>query len=121
MTIRKLIQAGAALLAGLLLLGGLAAYSSIDTVRIGGPVHSSLEQSNTLLADIMPPPMFLVEAYLVAEEIVAERGGNPETVRDLARLRKEYDARIDFWQASSLDPKLKATIAERSDRSAKAF
>lgn len=121
MTIRKLIKSGAALLAGLLLLGGLAAYSSIDTVRIGGPVHSSLEQSNTLMADIMPPPMFLVEAFMVTSEILSEEGRNRASLEELRKLRKDYDERIAFWKASSLDPALMQTIDARTDKSAKAF
>ena len=121
MTIRKLIKSGAALLAGLLLLGGLAAYSSIDTVRIGGPVHNSLEQSNTLMADIMPPPMFLVEAFMVTSEILAEEGRNRASLEELRKLRKDYDERIAFWKASSLDPALMQTIDARTDKSAKAF
>ena len=121
MTIRKLISTGAALMAALLLLGGLAATSSINTVRIGGPVHSRLEQSNTLLADIMPPPMFLVEAYLTASEIATEQGRNPQTIQELSKLRAEYNNRISIWEASTLDPALLATIRQRTDRSAKAF
>jgi methyl-accepting chemotaxis protein len=121
MTIKKLIKSGAALLAGLLLLGGLAAYSSIDTVRIGGPVHRDLEQSNTLLADILPPPIFLVEAFMVTNDIVAEQGRNPASIADLLRLRKEYNDRIAFWHESGLDPALLKTIEERTDKSAKAF
>jgi len=121
MTIRRMIAAGTAILAGLLLLGGLAAFSSINTVRIGGPVHSGLEQSNTLLADVMPPPMFLVEAYMVATEITSEQGRNPGTLRELSKLRKDYDDRIAFWTASFLDPALKGAIRQRADRSAKAF
>ena len=60
---------------------------ALQQLRIGGPLYSQIKLGNDLIADILPPPEYVLEAYL--EATLALR--DPSTVsarRDrLVRLR----------------------------------
>ncbi len=38
----------------------------IQQISVGGPVYSRIVQGKDLVADILPPPAFVIEAYLEA-------------------------------------------------------
>ena len=52
-------------------LGGLAALSRVTLAHlaVGGPLYGEIAQSKDLVADITPPPLYIIESYLVAHEI----------------------------------------------------
>ncbi len=104
-------------LAALFLTGG----SALRQLRIGGPLYSQIKLGNDLIADILPPPEYVLEAYLEATLALRE----PETVaartERLTELRKEYDERRAYWIKSDLDARLKALLTERSDGEVKKF
>jgi methyl-accepting chemotaxis protein len=97
-------------LAALLLTSGYA----LRQLRVGGPLYSQIKLGNDLIADILPPPAYVLEAYLEATLALRE----PETVaartERLAQLHKDYDERREFWGKSALDPGLKALLTDKS-------
>jgi len=52
-----------------------------------------------VVADILPPPMYLIELRLLLSQ--AAEGGLPaaDAARELQRLRSDYEARVRHWQA----------------------
>lgn len=70
----------ALLIAGFILATGAAAYSLME-LRVGGPVSEQQTKAQTFIADILPPPLYLVEALLTAH-----RG--PDELDRRLRLRK---------------------------------
>ena len=50
---------------GLLIFVGLAFYV-IDQVRINGPLYEQLKANDDLRADILPPPLYSVDAFAAA-------------------------------------------------------
>ena len=111
---------------GLALIGliGLAALFStygINTIRFGGEMHRVNQQLNDFNADILPPPEYLVEAYLVAN-LVARSPGQVDTYAGkLASLRGEWRKRADHWAESDLDADLKAGLAATVAQDGAAF
>ncbi|WP_396595502.1 methyl-accepting chemotaxis protein [Brevundimonas sp. R86498] len=103
----------ALLVGGFLLTTGAAVYG-LQTLRVGGPISQSQSQAQVLLADILPPPLYLVEALLTAQRGVTEPGKATELGETLTRLRGEYDARRQYWAEHPLTPGLEADLA-RSD------
>ncbi|HZY11878.1 MAG TPA: methyl-accepting chemotaxis protein, partial [Beijerinckiaceae bacterium] len=60
-------------------------------LRVGGPLYSQIKLGNDLIADILPPPEYIVEAYLEATlALRAPSKALPHKER-LAQLHKEYD------------------------------
>ena len=87
---------------------------ALNQLRVGGPLYSQIKLGNDLIADILPPPAYMLEAYLEATFALQE----PETVsartERLVQLRKDYDERREFWGKSDLDPALKSLLIEKS-------
>jgi twitching motility protein PilJ len=52
---------------GLIVFIGLAFYA-ISQVRVNGPVHAQLRASEELESDILPPPLYAVDAFAAINE-----------------------------------------------------
>ena len=111
---------GGALAAGLILAGGLALFA-IEGLRVGGPLFRQIVDNKDIVADILPPPLYVVEADLVATKLVA----HPETVDaaadKLAALRKDYDTRRAYWKTAPIDPAMREMLVDESAAPAMAF
>jgi methyl-accepting chemotaxis protein len=85
-------------------------------VKVGGPIYDRIKLGNDLIADILPPPEYVIESYLEATLAL----NNPDELakrRDrLAQLKKEYDERHAFWVKSELDPAIKSRLVQDSHR-----
>jgi methyl-accepting chemotaxis protein len=122
----RLSVSGAITLFGVVAAFGLAALIftsgyALQQLRVGGPLYSQIKLGNDLIADILPPPAYVLEAYLEATLALRE----PETVaaraERLTQLRKDYNDRRDYWRKSELDPVSRAMLTEKSDVEVKKF
>jgi methyl-accepting chemotaxis protein len=102
---------------------GVLAYTTVQTVRVGGPVYDRIVQGKDLVADILPPPDYLVESYLVVLELVDET--DPARIAQLVetskRLRGEYETRMAHWQEVLEPGELRETMVEASRKPALEF
>lgn len=110
MTIRNMIQYGAAALLLLIALGGALAFYDVNKIRIGGPLETSNRQAADLMADILPPPAFVIESYLEATLAIEEPQRVNAHVERLAVLEKEYKERRDLWLNGNLPENIKAEL-----------
>src|SRR6478672_12125521 len=117
---RAVIVFGAAALLGLGAIIGTG-IGALQHVKVGGPLYDKIKLGNDLVADILPPPEYVIESYLEATLAL----NNPTTLathRDrLVQLKKEYDERREFWSKSDLDPAIKAKLVESSHREVQRF
>jgi len=125
MTLRLTISR-AILIFGLITAAGLGAVITTSVyglaqLKVGGPLYNQIKLGNDLIADILPPPEYVIEAYLEATLVLRE----PEQLsahRDrITQLKKEYDERREFWIKSDLDPVLKAKLVDKSDQEVRRF
>ena len=104
---------GCALALGVVLAGAVALFA-IEGLRVGGPLFRQIVNNKDIVADILPPPLYVVEADLVATKLVA----HPETVEaasdKLAALRRDYDTRRDYWTKASIDPDMRDMLVNQS-------
>ncbi|MFX9034963.1 hypothetical protein ABTN36_18250, partial [Acinetobacter baumannii] len=56
---------GALAVIGLLVLISTSQYA-LNHLKVGGPVYDRIKLGNDLIADILPPPEYVIEAYLEA-------------------------------------------------------
>ncbi|UAB78039.1 methyl-accepting chemotaxis protein [Erythrobacter sp. SCSIO 43205] len=96
----------------LMLIAGIVAFLGINQIRFGGEMDRRDSQVNEFKADILPPPEYLVESYLVANLLVREPDNFNAHVSTLNRLKKEWRERADYWAASDLQDNLKSGIAK---------
>jgi methyl-accepting chemotaxis protein len=87
---------------------------ALNQLRIGGNLYSQIKLGNDLVADILPPPEYVVEAYLEATLALREPSKLAAHQAKLKELHKEFDARRDFWIKSDLDSMMKANLTVKS-------
>lgn len=84
-----------AVFAGVLIDFGLYSARTRAQVQIGGPYYAQIVLGKDLVADILPPPAYIIEAYLLCYE-AANTSSADERAKALARLaqaEKEYRER----------------------------
>ena len=83
----------------------LLVTASIGGISLWGARQAAAAATQTFVAkdvtaDILPPPMYLIEMRLVLSQGV-EGTLTPEAAKaEVQRLASEYDARVDFWKAN---------------------
>ena len=98
------------------------AIYALSDVKVGGPLYDKIKLGNDLVADILPPPEYVIESYLEATLALQQSGSTRGTRRDrLIQLKKEYDERREFWSKSDLDPAIKSKLIEDSHREVQRF
>ena len=104
-------------------LGAVIATSvyGLSQLKVGGPLYKQLKLGNDLIADILPPPEYVIEAYLEATLVLHDPAQLSAHRDRLAQLKKEYDERHEFWVKSDLDPTLKTKLVEKSHNEVKRF
>jgi methyl-accepting chemotaxis protein len=111
---------------GLALVVGIMGAAGVGTwvgskISVGGPVYEKVIQGKDLVADILPPPAYIIESYL--EATLALAGARPlATVKErIGALHKEYDERLSYWRKSSLPGPIVLKLAEKSDAPVQKF
>jgi methyl-accepting chemotaxis protein len=94
-----------ALLAGAAIIGFIGyfvfSYQLMQVVAVNGPLYGEIINNKDLVADILPPPAYIIEAYLVTKQIVGESDSSRSQafIGRLAGLEKDFHDRHDFWSS----------------------
>lgn len=94
--------------------------STVATISVNGPIVASNQQASDLMADILPPPIYILEPYLEARFAMTDSGGLSAHAERIAQLKQEYTQRQMHWQTSTLPVTLKSQLAT-VDASAEQF
>lgn len=94
---------------------------ALRELKVGGPLYSDIKLGNDLIADILPPPDYVIEAYLEATLAMREPEQLAVHGERLVQLRKDYDERKAYWTASSLSAELKTALVSKSDAEVQKF
>jgi methyl-accepting chemotaxis protein len=97
------------------------AWIALEQVRIGSTAYQHIAANKDLTADILPPPLYLVDAHLAVQEIEAAPAVTPQYKARLARMHRDYDSRLAFWRSQKVPGDVSAILFGRSDKAAKAF
>jgi methyl-accepting chemotaxis protein len=89
---------------------GIWSFKTVNELKVGGPVYKQILQSKDLVADILPPPEYILESYLVAFQLstTTSQTEEAELVKHLKELKATYDERHAYW----LNEHLPADIAD---------
>lgn len=94
---------------------------ALRELKVGGPLYSDIKLGNDLIADILPPPEYVIEAYLEATLAMREPEQLAVHGERLVQLRRDYDERKAYWTASSLSADLKTALVSKSDAEVQKF
>lgn len=94
----------------------VVSFDTLNTVQVNGPVYKDIIESKDLVADILPPPAYLVESYLLVLQMLEEqdRSKLDGLIRKSARLRKEYESRQQHWKTALAPGPLRDEMVVRS-------
>lgn len=114
----SLTASGRFLIAAFVVSMGLFAtlsYSLINGVKVNGQTYGKIIQIKDLVADILPPPHYIIESHLsVTQVLLSQEDGHRQAWLDnLARVEKEFQQRHVFWMNDEvLSPALKTQVNE---------
>ncbi len=121
MDIRKISTiAGAVLIAGCLMLLATSQFA-LGKLKVNGPVYAEIVLGKDLVADILPPPEYIIEPYLEATLAFNDPTTVEARTKRLAELRKFYDQRHDYWVRQTMDEDLRRGITEATHGPAMRF
>ncbi|MBP2294617.1 methyl-accepting chemotaxis protein [Azospirillum rugosum] len=80
---------------------------AIRELKVNGPIYQKVVLGKDLIADILPPPEYVIEAYLEATLVYNDPPSLAQRRERLAALRKDYDDRHAFWLEQTLDPSIR--------------
>ncbi|MBO0904036.1 methyl-accepting chemotaxis protein [Jiella sonneratiae] len=105
--------------AGLALCVGIG-WHEFQNTAVGGPIYARIVDSKDLLADILPPPAYVIEPFLDVN--LAHQGliRPDEAESRLATLKSAYADRIRYWSGSDVPANVQA-LFQRSDAIVTAF
>jgi methyl-accepting chemotaxis protein len=87
------------------------ALMAINELKVGGPVYTRIVAGKDLIADILPPPEYIIEPYLEATLALNDPKSVGARKERLAQLRRDYDARHEYWTADKMyDPAIVAKL-----------
>ena len=78
-------------------------FSTLSVAKIHGPYYKRIVQGKDLIADILPPPNYIIESYLVVLDLAdkVDDGASTEELQAeadrLGKLEQEFNERHTFW------------------------
>jgi len=75
-------------------------YYTRAAVAVNGPYYQEIKSGQDLIADILPPPAYIIEAFLTARQISDPnyRLELPALIAKSHRLQNDYNTRYEFWR-----------------------
>jgi methyl-accepting chemotaxis protein len=97
--------------------------NTIEKVKVNGPIYREIAQAKDLAADILPPPEYIIESYLVVQlaQDAADARELQKLQEDFTRLKKEFDERHQFWDKELKDPATRKLMLQDAYAPAAAF
>ena len=65
-------------------------YVALTKLKVNGPAYNQIMLEKQMIGDIQPPPIFTLEAYLVAQQLNSGTLGIDAGKSRLARLKLDY-------------------------------
>lgn len=107
---------------GFLLYGALA-LNTISAVKVNGPYYQAIVQDKDLLADVLPPPVYIVEPCAVVQKM--PRAKTPEAfaklVEEYNQQKGDFKKRQDYWAKQLPEGPVKQKLIETSRKPADSF
>jgi methyl-accepting chemotaxis protein len=89
--------------------------SALGQLKVNGPIYRQIVLGKDLIADILPPPEYVIESYLESTLLLNDPASLEHRRARLTQLHKEYDIRHVFWkELEDFDPINKQWIVEES-------
>ena len=108
------------LLLGVFVLGfGLCAgwsFYTLSQLKVNGPLYQRIVQSKDLVDDVLPPPLYVLEPYLITLQFADSTSAEEQASlrQRISALRKDYEKRRGYWQQAQLEPELARLLLDQA-------
>lgn len=91
-------------------------YVAMSAIKINGALYHEIVQTKDLIADILPPPEYIIETRLVSLEMLQTKNTEElsSLIKTIDRLKGEYETRHKFWEENLHDDKIRPLIVEKA-------
>jgi methyl-accepting chemotaxis protein len=98
-------------------------YRTLSAVKVGGPVYTEIVNTKDLIADVLPPPAYIIEAFLVCHEIEdnTDAAESAKLVERFTQLENDYRVRHDYWSQLLPDSPMKESLLVAAHKPADDF
>jgi len=102
---------------------GIATYRTMSTINVNGPIYQRIVQGKDIIADILPPPEYILESYMVVLQIatVSDPVKIDQFAGRIAHLKTEFENRHQYWIDQALEQELKTTLLDQAYQPARDF
>ncbi|MEV4782744.1 methyl-accepting chemotaxis protein [Burkholderia sp. LMU1-1-1.1] len=108
---------------------GAWSFKALNEIQVNGPIYQRIVQSKDLIADILPPPEYIIESYLVCLQMANVGQSDGATAGDarqalagrLRALKADYDTRHAYWRGQDLPGQMGPLMLEQAHAPALAF
>jgi signal transduction histidine kinase len=103
---------------------GFYAFSTLNNLKVNGPIYNKIVLGKDLVADILPPPCYLIESYLTVREMTDENDSvvlNQKAKYLIGKLKREYYERHKYWADNLPESQMKTEMDNLSYKPAKEF
>ncbi len=83
---------------------------TLQRLEVNGPVYTHIVDSKDLIADILPPPLYVIEAYSLVSEAALHPDLADASAARLKFLRDQYQERREYWKTSTLPEDMKQKL-----------
>jgi|WetSurMetagenome_2_1015567.scaffolds.fasta_scaffold02539_11 methyl-accepting chemotaxis protein len=108
------------MLAGIFAVGffvySLISFSTLTRLKVNGEIYSRIVSEKDLIADILPPPEYIIESYLTAHELLntTDKKQIEALIDKSKQLKLDYETRHDYWEKTLEKGNLKTTFTDES-------
>ena len=74
-----------------------------EELKINGVVYHQIEHGNDLVADILTPPLYVIESYMLANEMMVHPTITETNKAKIDALKVNYEDRKAYWKQSDLN------------------
>jgi len=87
------------------ILYGYWSYRTLEELRVGGPAYERIVRGKDLVADVLPPPNYIIESYLVVLQLARAESAADRTIlrKRLETLHTDYESRRSYWGQQPLE------------------
>lgn len=102
---------------------GVFSLNVLNELKVTGPIYQKIVAGKDLIGDVLPPPEYILESYLVSLQIFSSSDPTEQNklIEKLKALKKDYDTRHDYWSTAGLDADIAEALLKTSTEPAMAF
>ena len=98
-------------------------HQTLKYVGVGGDAYATIIRGKDLLADILPPPVYIIESQLNVIELVSEKDPQRQArlLAQAAELREQFQARRAVWEVALPEGEMKTQLLQTAANAAQQF